>query len=790
MMKRLFAGRFIRSIGYLLSVNLVALLFFFGLRVALFIATDYDFPKEISEDYALQSVAFLRGLWFDNVIACYILLLPLAVFWIAGWFGYTARWLYRSSAFFFIFFYSLCFIISAANIPYFAYFFKPINSSIFNWFDYAGTTAGMVFGETSYYFPIALGLAAIAAFAYITLRLSRTFFLLSRNAAPPANRWKATAFTFVTGAALIGLCFFGIRGRRGYNPIKVSQAYYCNDAFLNQLGINPVFNLMTSAIDDNRKENRLLHLMAEDEAIARVQTLLGRKGMDGISPIARRVEADSLPTRRNVVVILMESMSAHLMQTFGHETSLTPFLDSLWQQSLSFSHFYSSGIHTNHGMYSSLYSFPAMMKRNAMKGSVIPVYSGLPTVLKENGYHNMFFMTHESQYDNMNAFFRTNGFDDIYSQENYPADKVVNGFGVQDDFLFQYALPVLDRQAQSGQPFFSVLLTISNHPPYIIPPYFHPRSRTTEEQIVEYADWSIRNFMTEALKRPWADNTLFVLLGDHGKLVGTPECESPGHSSAHRGRLRWAGGFGPDPFGPVRHRLRAKRFRCGFAEREASLYVFHSRQPHRCEGLVTPVPLLSGHATGNPIPHGGYDCTGCRGRPGFPRHEAIRFCHAPMCRGTGATATNPQPSSRGQAVESGFGSLLPEFDILSKSQIQAYENVVFAALLDKRHKYAILMCLPINKKSACTRSGFHSDIRHAQPSASPWKSVSIRRVIMAKRHTDDDIFRSPNRGKNGLFLLSFHPFLGIRPRFYPPCETVLRQMIFHSPANEKFSSSW
>lgn len=258
MMKRLFAGRFIRSIGYLLSVHLVALLFFFGLRVALFIATDYDFPKEISEDYALQSVAFLRGLWFDNVIACYILLLPLAVFWIAGWFGYTARWLYRSSAFFFIFFYSLCFIISAANIPYFAYFFKPINSSIFNWFDYAGTTAEMVFGETSYYLPIALGLTAIAAFAYITLRLSRTFFLLSRNAAPPANRWKAAAFTFVTGTALIGLCFFGIRGRRGYNPIKVSQAYYCNDAFLNQLGINPVFNLMTSAIDDNRKENRLL----------------------------------------------------------------------------------------------------------------------------------------------------------------------------------------------------------------------------------------------------------------------------------------------------------------------------------------------------------------------------------------------------------------------------------------------------------------------------------------------------------------------------------------------------
>ena len=33
----------------------------------------------------------------------------------------------------------------------------------------------------------------------------------------------------------------GIRGRMGYNPIKVSQAYYCEDSFLNQLGINPAF---------------------------------------------------------------------------------------------------------------------------------------------------------------------------------------------------------------------------------------------------------------------------------------------------------------------------------------------------------------------------------------------------------------------------------------------------------------------------------------------------------------------------------------------------------------------
>ena len=49
-------------------------------------------------------------------------------------------------------------------------------------------------------------------------------------------------------------------------------------------------------------------------------------------------------------------------------------------------------------------------------------------------------MTHESQYDNMNAFFRTNGYDAVYAQEDYPISERVNAFGVSDHFLFEYGL--------------------------------------------------------------------------------------------------------------------------------------------------------------------------------------------------------------------------------------------------------------------------------------------------------------------------------------------------------------
>ncbi|MBE6208023.1 MAG: LTA synthase family protein [Rikenellaceae bacterium] len=524
-MNRIQTSRFGWAMGYLLSLHVAALVIGALFRLALFLLTSYELP-EAARNISLIATAFVKGVWFDNVIACYLLALPLIVFWIASLFNYSARWLYRAVALWFSLLYGLVFVISAANIPYFEYFFKIINSSIFNWFGYVGTTAGMIFSEASYRLPILLGTIAVCGWAFFAFRLGGYFARRSASA-PTSIGWGRRLVILFVGALMAGLCLLGIRGRMGYNPIKVSQAYFCEDPFLNQVGVSPMFNLLTSTLDDRRKENKQLTLLPDEEALATAQQLLGRTGIDGISPLARRVEQETAATRKNVVMIFMESMSAHLMQSYGQERSLTPYLDSLYGQSLTFDRIYSAGIHTNHGLYSTLYSFPTIMKRNAMKGSVIPRYSGLPTTLQEAGYRNLFFMTHESQYDNMNAFFRTNGFDEIYAEENYPKEKIANHFGVADDYLYEYALPILSERATSGDPFFAVLLSISNHPPYVIPPYFRPRSERIEDQIVEYADWSIARFMEAAAQEPWFEDTIFVLVGDHGKLVGTPECEMP-----------------------------------------------------------------------------------------------------------------------------------------------------------------------------------------------------------------------------------------------------------------------
>lgn len=519
--------RFLHTILYLLAIHVGGLLLTTLLRTVQYLSL-HDM---IADGEAPRWPAWLRGVWFDNVVGCYVLLVPLVVLLVAGALGYYRRWLRRVATWWAGVLYAVVFAVSAANIPYFQYFFKNINSGIFGWFGYAGTTAGMVTGESAYWPYIALWAACMAAMVGWLTFLGRRYDQMLRRTKRDLPHVVLIGGKLLLAAALVALCLFGIRGRMGYNPIKVSQSYYCGDAFLNQLGISPTFNLLTSVLDDRRRENQELHLMPYGEAIGMARSSLGIVGPTDSAHVLRRTMpavADSMGAcRPNVVVILMESMSARLMQTFGQEQRLTPTLDSLYHHSLAFSHFYSAGIHTNHGMTAALYSFPALMFRNLMKGTVTPRREGIPTVLHQLGYRNLFFMTHEVQYDNMKAFFSTNGYDEIYAQEDYPREERVNAFGVSDHFLFDYALPVLRRKSQEGAPFMATLLTISNHPPYIVPAWFHPHSTDSEQQIVEYADWCIGDFLRKAQREPWYRNTVFVVMADHGKIVGRTEGELP-----------------------------------------------------------------------------------------------------------------------------------------------------------------------------------------------------------------------------------------------------------------------
>lgn len=509
------------GLRYVLTIHLSALILLSVFRFLLLLNNINNLENE-NNPIGLISTALLKGVWFDNVIACYISILPLTVLLILGLSNYQSKTSIRILNAYYIILFALVFSISASDIPYFNYFFKHLNASIFNWKEEGGNALQMILEESSYYIYFLIFTIIIGIFILIVIRTGKLTIRINEQKLSK----KQYAICIPLSIVIILLCILGIRGRMGQNPIKTSQAYFCNNSFINQLGLNPTFFLMRSIIENSKKHISASNLMDEREALTYVQKELNIPcDTKAHSPIFRKVEGNRENKNVNIVLIFMESMSSNFLSV--KNGSLTPYLNELIRESYYFKNFYSAGTHTNQGVTATLFGLPSLFDKNMMKNVEIPKCQGAPSILKKMGYQTFFFVTHESQYDNMNAFLLENGIQRMYAQEDYPSSKVVNGYGVQDDYLFEYAINKLSEKSKEQTPFFATILTISNHPPYIVPKKFKSVSKDPSEQIVAFADDAIRQFMTEAKKKDWYDNTIFILLGDHGKLVGNPTYDMP-----------------------------------------------------------------------------------------------------------------------------------------------------------------------------------------------------------------------------------------------------------------------
>jgi phosphoglycerol transferase MdoB-like AlkP superfamily enzyme len=320
------------------------------------------------------------------------------------------------------------------------------------------------------------------------------------------------------GAALL---FLGMRGRVDEKaPLQPGTAYFSDDPFLNQLGLNAAFSLGASLEKRWTAARRRVQLMEPAEAFFVAGNTLGAPHTEH-ADIGRTVHPTGDPDRLNVVIVLLESMSMHKLGLYGGPTGLTPFLNALKPVSLSCERAFSAGIHTYNGIHSTLYGYPALLDQQPLEDWLDKRQTGLPGVLRGHGYRTLFCTTHDPEFDNMKGFLTSHGFERVISEDDYPGAWVQSTNGVPDHRMFDFALPELDALAAQG-PFLSVFMTTSDHKPYILPDslWFNPRSERLEDRIVEYVDASLGRFIAEAAKRPWGRRTLFVLLGDHGINMG------------------------------------------------------------------------------------------------------------------------------------------------------------------------------------------------------------------------------------------------------------------------------
>jgi phosphoglycerol transferase MdoB-like AlkP superfamily enzyme len=500
---------------------------FFTLFRLVLLFTEIKQLQILPDKFTLISKAFFMGWRFDTVISGYLLFFPLLILCVASFFRFNKALLYKIIHVFLFILYVFTFLICAIDIPFFNYYFSRLTIVVLSWMQNASFGFKMIFEEMSYLIYLFVFIAVCTGF-YFSLSFIKRKIIKDVNDIVHENKIRYFIKLFLFSLLALAIMFLGIRGRiEKKSPIKVGTAYFSNYAFPNQLGLNPVFTFIQSYLDKINPENESLHLMDEKQAIYNANQYMNIP--DGNTPFVREINGNEQPLHANVVLVIMESMSANKMARYGNTKNLTPFLDSLASVNYCFDNFYSAGIHTFNGIFSTLFSYPALLKQHPMNGTVIPQYTGLSNTLKGFGYQNIYITTHDEQFDNVSGFLHANGFDKIISQKDYPSAKVLSTLGVPDHYMFEYAIPVLNDMYAHQKPFFATFMTASDHGPYIIPEDidFKPRNKDIHESIVEYADWAIRHFMDVASQQTWFDNTIFVFLADHGAVVGSNVYDMP-----------------------------------------------------------------------------------------------------------------------------------------------------------------------------------------------------------------------------------------------------------------------
>jgi len=450
------------------------------------------------------------GIRFDIVISSYILLLPYIVFSVFSvWKDEIGYFVKKAIAYYIITLTTLAFIVCAADIPYFNQFFSRFSVMAFEWIDNPIFVSKMIIQEPKYWWVIIPLLLIVWLFIRFINKNIRDY---SEN---NSNRYIKVVL-YVVG---LGLILLGIRGRiEEKSPIRVGTAYFCNNAFLNQLGLNPNFTLINSYIDSRKTANESVKFMSDSLAIKKIQDFYDISTKNLLFPTERNVigSIDSIK-RHNVVVIIMESMSAENMKRNGNNKNITPFLDSLSEEGLYFDNAYSAGIHTFNGVFSTIFSLPTLYKQNIMKKTPILRCGGLFSNLKKKGYSTIYFTTHDGQFDNIEGFLKANDCERVVSKDDYPSDKIKTTLGDHDDNMFEFSIPILSN---IKKPFVAVFMTASNHCPYYIPSYFSPHNKTDlKAQAVEYADYSLKKYIYMAKREKWFNNTLFVFIADHGAAI-------------------------------------------------------------------------------------------------------------------------------------------------------------------------------------------------------------------------------------------------------------------------------
>lgn len=320
------------------------------------------------------------------------------------------------------------------------------------------------------------------------------------------NRRKLSAIIVVVPLAL--LC-------------STDSFYFSNSRIINQISANGISSLFQAFRTNELNYDNFYRTIERNEAFSLLRDNLIQQNQLYCSPhndnINRFIGGTKGLGKLNVVVIVEESFGANYVGSLGDKRNLTPSFDQLSQHGMFFTNCYATGTRTVRGLEAVTASFPPIPSESIIKRPGNEGIANWGNVMNEQGYLSSFIYGGYGYFDNMNPFYRSNGFD-IQDRSNIEHPDFTNIWGVSDVDLFKHAVDYFDQQ---HKPFFSIIMTTSNHKPYTFPEGIDgvkPQGGGRKAGI-RYADYALGQFFDSAKLHSWYDDTVFIVVADHGARV-------------------------------------------------------------------------------------------------------------------------------------------------------------------------------------------------------------------------------------------------------------------------------
>jgi phosphoglycerol transferase MdoB-like AlkP superfamily enzyme len=480
------------KIHYLLKLLIFWLLFFTTFRLLFVI---YHHTKIPDAQHSETGLAFFYALPLDVSTACAAMVIPYML-WSLQQF-YKKRLIHLLNLGLNVFLIITVTILSIANIKMYGEWGTLLSARAFNYLLYPKEILNFISA-----WSLVLLLASCVLIAYVAIRTYRTY--VTSFSYPIENKKTRIAVIVL----LPFLLLLGYRGGFQLAPINESQSYYSSIPINNHIATNNIWYLAHSLLDANDTKNPY-EFMSIDEA---------RKITASLYQTPKNKNTSILKsTRPNVVIIVLESWTADIIKALGGEQDVTPHFDELRKEGLLFTQMYGSGFRTEQGLISILSGFPGQPNN-----SIITTPSKaekLPSVtadLVKQGYTSSFYYGGEIEFANMKSYLVNTHFEKIIDKKDFLPAQLNSKWGAHDEFVLQKQLHDLSMEKK---PFFSVVLTLSTHEPFEVTmktPFNGNEEQEKFKKAAYYTDYCLFNYFNEAKKQSWYENTVFILVADHG----------------------------------------------------------------------------------------------------------------------------------------------------------------------------------------------------------------------------------------------------------------------------------